>query len=159
MNRITRPSDITKALFGLLLGVACASAVAGEPHAPLPTSPTLFYACMSTNRNFEYDSAAFEAKNPGANSNGFYQEMSSAFEDYLQQKYGFRGVVQCVQHATLAEEKSFATDVLQKYGYSPLGGGCIDDVMGTGPQARGAEIKSNQRQGNTVIETDWVYTP
>jgi len=58
----------------------------------------------------EYDSAAFEAINPGAdaiNFNPFYQTMSSAFAEYLQQKFGFKGIVQCVGHSTLAEAKQW----------------------------------------------------
>jgi hypothetical protein len=106
MKRITRPANSVNALFGLVLGAACAAAVAGEPREPMPTEPTLYYACMSTGGRVEYDSAAFAYKNPGPVYRDHYElnvKMTVAFDAYLTQKYGFHGLVNCGRHNTLAE--------------------------------------------------------
>ena len=99
MNRIALPTRIDCAVFSLLSCLAFASS-AGELPPPIPTAPTLYYACMSTGGRAEYDSAAFSAKNPGPVYRDhaiFHQKMSTAFDEYLVQKYGFHGIVQCGQ--------------------------------------------------------------
>lgn len=109
MKRITRPKHITRAVLSLLC-FACGAAIAGEPHVPMPTEPTLFYACMSSGGRFEYDSAAFARKNPGPVYKDHYDlsvKMSAAFDAYLTQKYGFHGLVQCGQYKTLAEAQKW----------------------------------------------------
>ena len=110
MKPLTQPTQVTRAVFGLLLCITCAAAVAGEPHVPMPTAPTLFYACMSTGRLMEYDSAAFARKNPGPaykDHEDLHQKMTAAFDEYLTQKYGFHGIVQCGNHNTLAEAQQW----------------------------------------------------
>ena len=110
MNRIPRPTHVTCAVFSLLAYAACATAVAGEPRTPMPTEPTLFYACMSSGGRFEYDSAAFAWKNPGPVYEDHYKlnlKMTTAFDEHLTRKYGFHGLVQCGQYKTLAEAKQW----------------------------------------------------
>ncbi len=114
MQRTTRPRQRPCAGFSVLLSVVCAAAMAGEPRDPMPTTPTLFYACMSSGRNpsgsFEYDSAAFERENPGSDYKDHYDlniKMTAAFDEYLTQKYGFHGLVQCGHYTTLAEAKQW----------------------------------------------------
>jgi hypothetical protein len=62
MKRIARSTHVTGAVFTALLCVACASAGAGEIPGPIPTAPTLYYACMSTGGVTEYDSTLAEAQ-------------------------------------------------------------------------------------------------
>lgn len=86
MKRIARPAHITGAVFTALLCVACASAGAGEIPGPIPTAPTLYYACMSTGGVTEYDSAAFARKNPGPtykDHQTLNTKMTAAFDAYL----------------------------------------------------------------------------
>ncbi|MGH8263794.1 MAG: hypothetical protein ACRET4_09960 [Steroidobacteraceae bacterium] len=78
--------------------------------APLPTAPTLYYACMAAVGNVEYDSVAFAAKNPGpdyASHSKHNQKMTAAFQEYLKQKYGYNGYTTCGQFNTLAEAKKW----------------------------------------------------
>ena len=106
MNRSTRRNHITRAVLGLLFCVAGTPAPAGEVREPMPTAPTLFYACMSTGGRDEYDSAAFARKNPGPDYKDHYDlnvKMTAAFDAYLTQKYGFHGLVNCGRYNTLAE--------------------------------------------------------
>ncbi len=110
MKRIARPTHLTCAVFSLLAYAACATAVAGEPRTPMPTEPTLFYACMSSGGRFEYDSAAFAWKNPGPVYEDHYKlnlKMTTAFDEHLTRKYGFHGLVQCGQYKTLAEAQKW----------------------------------------------------
>ena len=134
MKQLTRPTHIKKSLFGLLLCAACTAVVAGDPPGPMPTAPTLFYACMSTGGRTEYDSAAFAHKNPGPVYKDHYElnvKMTAAFDAYLTQKYGFHGVVNCGRYDTLAEAKQW----LQ---------GRESHVQGLGSQF-------------TYTATDWTY--
>lgn len=134
MKRITRPTHVTCAVFILLLCVACTTATAGEPVGDMPTAPTLFYACMSTGKFVEYDSAAFAGKNPGAVYKDHYNlnlKMTAAFDAYLTQKYGFHGLVQCGRYNTLAEAQHW----LQ---------GRKSQVQGLGQQYQ-------------YVATDWTY--
>lgn len=110
MKRITRPLAITKTILGLFLCIAGSSTLAGEPPGPMPTQPTLFYACMSTAGRTEYDGAAFARENPGPvykDHSNLYQQMAAAFDAYLTQKYGFHGLVNCGHHKTLAEAQKW----------------------------------------------------
>ena len=66
MKRLTQPKQVTRAVFGLLLCIACAAAVAGEPHVPMPTAPTLFYACMSTGEAHGVRQRGVRKEKPGA---------------------------------------------------------------------------------------------
>jgi hypothetical protein len=109
MKPITRPTHLTIGLVVLLL-YAGASALGGEPREPMPTAPTLYYACMSTGGRAEYDSAAFASKNPGADYQNHYDlnvKMMAAFDAYLTQKYGFHGLVNCGRYNTLAEAQQW----------------------------------------------------
>ena len=120
--------------FGLLLYAACRAVVAGESPGPMPTAPTLFYACMSAGGRTEYDSAAFAHKNPGPVYKDHYElnvKMMAAFDAYLTQKYGFHGNVNCGRYNTLAEAKQW----LQ---------GRESHVQGLGSQF-------------TYTATDWTY--
>jgi hypothetical protein len=134
MKRITRPPHIICAVFSLLLSVGCMTAVAGEPVGAMPTAPTLFYACMSTGKFIEYDSAAFARKNPGAVYKDHYNlnlKMTAAFDAYLTEKYSFHGLVQCGRYNTLAEARQWL-------------------------QGRQSHVQSlgNQYQ---YVATDWTY--
>jgi hypothetical protein len=132
MKRITRPTYVVCALFGPLL---CAAVTAGEVHDPLPTAPTLFYACMSTAGATEYDSAAFARQNPGPvykDHASLSVNMTAAFDGYLTQKYGFHGIVQCSQHNTLAEAQKWL-------------------------QWRESVVRGLSRPDAKYVATDWTY--
>jgi hypothetical protein len=132
MKRTTRPTYVVYAIFGSLL---CAAVTAGEVRDPLPTAPTLFYACMSTAGATEYDSAAFARQNPGPvykNHHDLSVNMTAAFDGYLTQKYGFHGLVQCSQHNTLAEAQKWL-------------------------QWRESVVRGLTRPDAKYVATDWTY--
>jgi hypothetical protein len=132
MKRITRPTHVVCALLGSLL---CAAVTAGEVRDPLPTAPTLFYACMSTGGATEYDSAAFAHQNPGPvykDHQALSTSMTAAFDGYLTQKYGFHGLVQCSQHNTLAEAQKWL-------------------------QWRESVVRGLTRPDAKYVATDWAY--
>ncbi len=137
MKRITWHTQVICAVLSPLPGLASTAAVAGEPRTPMPTAPTLYYACMSAAGNnpsnsAEYDSAAFARKNPGPVYKDHYDlavKMTAAFDEYLTQKYGFRGVVNCGNHNTLAEAQQW--------------------LQGRESQARLRNFK--------YVATDWAY--
>ena len=103
MKRTTWRMQVICAAVSPLLGLASTLAVAGEPRTPMPTAPTLYYACMSAAGNnpsnsAEYDSAAFARKNPGPVYKDHYElnvKMTAAFDEYITQKYSFHGLVNC----------------------------------------------------------------
>ena len=115
MKRTTWRMQVICAALSPLLGLASTLAVAGEPRTPMPTAPTLYYACMSAAGNnpsnsAEYDSAAFARKNPGPVYKDHYElnvKMTAAFDEYITQKYSFHGLVNCGTHSTLAEAQQW----------------------------------------------------
>jgi hypothetical protein len=109
--------------------------MAGEVVGPMPTAPTLFYACMSSAGRTEYDSAAFSHPNPGPaykDHSKLHQEMATAFDAWLMQKHGFHGLVQCGQYGTLAEAKQWL-------------------------QGRENLSRASGMQNITYVATDWTY--
>ena len=111
--KLTRhTASFSIAAFGLLLGIALVPARAGEGgfQQPISTAPILYYACMSAGTRDEYDSAPFSTKNPGpdlASHTRHNSAMASAFDAWLTEKYGYRGVATCGTFATLAEAKNW----------------------------------------------------
>ncbi len=116
MSRPPYPGRIPKVVLGLLFGAACASAAAGESsQVNIPTAPTLYYVCMSgtgttPSNTIEYDSAVFAMKNPGSDLKSHSeqaQRINAAFDAYLQQKHGLRGLANCGSHESLAAAKDW----------------------------------------------------